>query len=65
MFVFKNYLGALLKIITHICNTSLSQGIFPSDLTIAKITFIYKTSAANYRPISLFPYLSKILEKKS
>ena len=67
MFVFKNYLGALLRIITHICNTSLSQGIFPSDLTIAKVTCIYKsddkTSAANYRPISLLPSFSKILEK--
>ena len=67
MFVFKNYLGALLKIIAHICNTSLSQGIFPSDLTIAKVTCIYKsgdkTSAANYRPISLLPSFSKILEK--
>ena len=46
---------------------SLQQGIFPSDLTTAEVTFIYKsrdkTSAANCRPISLLPSFNKILEK--
>ena len=67
MFIYKNYLSTLSKIITHICNMSLSQGIFPSDLTIAKVTCIYKSgeksSTSNYRPISLLPSFSKILEK--
>ena len=66
-FVLKKYLGVLLTIITHICSTSLSEGIFPSDLTTAKVTCIYKscvkTSAASYRPISLLPSFNKILEK--
>ena len=32
MVIYKNYLNAISKIITYICNMSLLQGIFPSDL---------------------------------
>ena len=51
----------------HICNLSFSTGIFPSEMKIAKVTPIYKSDArdefSNYRPISLLPNFSKILEK--
>ena len=51
----------------HICNLSFSTGIFPSDMKIAKVTPIFKSDDheefSNYRPISLLPNFSKILEK--
>ena len=51
----------------HICNLSFLTGIFPSDMKTAKVTPIFKSDArdefSNYRPISLLPNFSKILEK--
>lgn len=53
--------------LSHIFNLSLSSGIFPDLLKIAKIIPIYKkddpSQIVNYRPISLLPSISKILEK--
>ena len=67
MFIYKNYIGKFAKVITHISNLSLRQGIFPSDLSVARVTCIYKSGSksdpANYRPISILPSFSKILEK--
>ena len=60
---FQSYLAPL----THICNLSLMQGYFPDQLKIARVTPIYKAGDAmlfnNYRPISVLPVFSKILEK--
>ena len=46
-------------------NKSLSDGIVPDELKIAKIVPVYKSKAknefCNYRPISLLPSISKIL----
>ena len=57
----------LLSPLLHICNICLSSGIFPDDLKIAKIIPIYKKgdkdTFSNYRPISILPALSKVLEK--
>ena len=53
--------------LAHICNLSFSSGIFPKQMKLAKVTPIYKNDArdefSNYRPISLLPNFSKILEK--
>lgn len=53
--------------IAHICNLSMSQGVVPNCFKIADICPIFKTgnktAVSNYRPISLLPSLSKILEK--
>lgn len=53
--------------ITHICNLSFITGIFPNLFKTALIKPIYKggdrDSISNYRPISILPALSKILER--
>ena len=52
--------------ITLIINQTLSSGIFPSKLKTAKVIPIYKkndkTLLKNYRPISILPVVSKIIE---
>ena len=57
----------ILDILTLIINQSLCTGIVPHSLKIAKITPIYKKDdihiTDNYRPISLLPIISKVLEK--
>jgi hypothetical protein len=53
--------------VTILINKSLSTGIVPESLKIAKVIPIYKAKDKeqlnNYRPISLLPTISKILEK--
>ena len=57
----------IVKPLTAIINQSLTNGIFPDDLKVAKVIPIYKKEDEhqfdNYRPISLLPAISKILEK--
>lgn len=57
----------ILQPLTLIINQSLSTGVFPDLLKIAKITPIYKkddkTKMNNYRPISILPAISKVFEK--
>ena len=51
----------------HIFNFSFSTGVFPTALKIAKIIPILKKDdrhiICNYRPMSLLPCFSKVLEK--
>ena len=51
----------------HIFNLSLITGIFPDKLKIAKASSIFKNGEkdllTNYRPISVLPCFSKILER--
>ena len=67
MFIYKNHISHLSKVITHICNLNLSRGLFPPDLAIAKVYCNFKagdkTDPTNYRPSSVLPAFSKILEK--
>ena len=60
---FKSYLSPL----THIMNLSITQGFFPDYLKIAKVIPLHKrgdtASFNNYRPVSILPLFSKILEK--
>ena len=57
----------LVKPLTHICNLSLTQRIFASQLKIANVIPLYKSDDPmlfnNYRPVSVLFVLSKILEK--
>ena len=53
--------------LVHICKLSITQGYFPEELKIAKVVPIFKSGDPkifnNYRPISVLPVMSKILEK--
>ena len=53
--------------ISHIANISMQQGIFPTSMKLAKVIPVYKKDSKshfiNYRPISLLPSFSKIIEK--
>ena len=57
----------IIKPITHTINRSFDTGIVPSALKVAKVIPIYKTAdktlLKNYRPISLLPAFSKLIEK--
>ncbi len=60
---------ALLPALTHIINTSLLTGIFPSAFKQARVTPLLKKPTLNtsllenYRPISLLPFIAKSLER--
>ena len=57
----------MLKPITALFNKSISTGVFPTILKIAKVVPIFKKGDIeeinNYRPIALLPTMSKIWEK--
>jgi hypothetical protein len=62
-----NFSLTLSRPLSHVFSLSLSTGIVPSQLKIAKVIPIFKSGNKsimdNYRPISLLNTFSKILEK--
>ena len=65
--IIKKVVHTISSPITHIFNSSLRSGIFPSQLKLTKVTPIFKkgnkNQAINYRPISIISFFSKVLEK--
>ncbi len=59
----------LLPALTHLINTSLLTGIFPTAFKQARVTPLLKKSTLNtslienYRPVSLLPFIAKTLEQ--
>ncbi len=59
----------LLPALTHIINTSLHTGIFPTAFKQARVTPLLKKPTLNtsllenYRPVSLLPFVAKTLER--
>ena len=63
----KDIAESIAKPFTHIVNLSLKTSEIPLDFKIANITPLFKSRSVkvtdNYRPISVLPIMSKILEK--
>lgn len=57
----------MVKVITHLINTSICTGIYPSELKSGIVRPIYKKGSKgdydSYRPITILPVLDKICEK--
>ena len=66
-FILKGVISSIADPLAHIFNESISRGVFPEQLKIAKVIPLFKKGdkldPSNYRPISLLSTLSKILEK--
>ena len=65
--VLKQIIHVIVVPLAHIFNASFSTGVFPQKLKIAKIIPVYKKDDKhlfqNYRPISILPSISKLIEK--
>ena len=65
--VIKHSCSEIIDPFLHICNLSLTKGIFPRQLKIAKVIPLFKSGDdmlfSNYRPVSILPIFSKILER--
>ena len=57
----------IVHVITNLCNLSISSRTFPSTWKKAKVLPLHKKNSkgdpSNYRPISILPALSKLLER--
>ena len=60
-------IDTLVTTLVYITYFSLIEGIFPSELTIAHVSPLYKNNDPMlfniYRPISLLPFFSKLFER--
>ena len=58
---------SLVPVLTHLINLTIKSSEFPDCLKIARVTPLFKkgdvSDPNNYRPISILPALSKIVEK--
>ena len=66
-FIAKQCIDNYVVPLTYVINMSLMEGIFPSELKLAKVVPIFKPgeSVPNYRPISVLSFFSKIFEKNN
>ena len=65
--LFKDSANEIAKPLTHIINLSLNSSLVPTCWKRAKVTPVFKSGSvddvSNYRPISVLPVLSKIMER--
>ena len=65
--ILKKCIHLISEPLSFIFNLCLSNGVFPDSLKMAIVTPIYKSGdkaiSTNYRPISVLPVFSKILER--
>ena len=65
--VIKDTSDLLLLPLTHLLNLSITQGVFPDELKIAKVIPIFKSGDSaqigNYRPVSVLPFFFKVFER--
>ena len=67
MSILKKVIQNIVSPLTYICNKSFINGVFPDEMKIAKVIPLFKAGEknkfTNYRPVSLLPQFSKVLEK--
>ena len=65
--VVKQTFSSFILPLTHVMNLSLSTGVVPIELKVARVIPIFKSGETNiftnYRPVSVLPLFSKILER--
>ena len=65
-FIIKQIKEVIVTPLVHICNHSFMTGIFP-ELKIANVVPIFQSGDdmvfSNYRPVSVLPIFSKLLER--
>ena len=65
--VVKASYSSFIEPLTHILNLSIRNGVVPIEMKLAKVTPLFKTDDpmifSNYRPVSVLPAFSKILER--
>ena len=65
--VFKSSAEIVSPVLLKLINISIITGHFPDSLKLSKLQHIYKggdkDDPSNYRPISVLPVVSKIIEK--
>jgi hypothetical protein len=65
--VVKESYSLFIEPLVHVLNLSIRQGFFPNSMKVAKVIPLYKSGDAskisNYRPVSILPLFSKILER--
>ena len=63
----KSSSSIIIQPLLHICNLSFTHGVVPDAMKIAKVIPLFKSGnymkVNNYRPVSILPVLSKILER--
>ena len=67
MWIVKNSIGLISEPLCNLINFSITTGIVPKQMKIARVLPIFKSGDdrlfSNYRPISVLPIFSKILAK--
>ena len=63
----KMSLSSIASPLVYICNMSLSEGVFPTQLKMTNVVSLYKCDDPmvfnHYRPVSMLCTLSKVFEK--
>ena len=65
----KTCMDGFIEQITWLINESMTYGVFPCELKLARVVPIFKSGdpslLTNYRPISVLSFFSKFYKKKS
>ena len=65
--VVKQTINLIIAPLTHIMNLSLSSGLVPEQMKVARVIPLFKSGTlslfTNYRPVSALPAFSKFLER--
>ena len=65
--IVKKIYSNCINVLLHVISLLFLKGIFPKEMKIAKVIPLYKNdnnmTVYNYRPISILPVFSKLLER--